>query len=80
MSPTVVQPGPTCLWRSTENEPSTSSAIFISPSPPPPYQLDRSPAAKEQLEALESDAGLFRRLKAVKKALGRLQLDPTTGV
>lgn len=31
---------------------------------------------RSQLEALESDAGLFRQLKAVKKALGRLQLDP----
>jgi hypothetical protein len=41
-----------------------------------PFQLDRSPAAAAQLDELERDAGLHRQLKAVRKALGFLQVDP----
>ena len=41
-----------------------------------PFELDRSPAAAEKLEELELDAGLNRQLKAVRKALGKLQQNP----
>jgi hypothetical protein len=40
------------------------------------FQLERSPKAAEQLAELERDAGLYRQLKAVRKALGFLQVDP----
>ena|ERR1700722_14534789 len=41
-----------------------------------PFILDRTDEAQQQLEKLERDAGLARQLKAVRKALGKLQLDP----
>ncbi len=39
----------------------------------PPFVLDTTPVAKEQLAALEADAGLSKQLKAVRKALGWLE-------
>lgn len=41
-----------------------------------PFELARTDAADRQLAALEADPGLFRQLKAVRKALGLLQQDP----
>lgn len=40
------------------------------------FTLDRTDEAKKQLAALEADKGQHKTLKAVKKSLGRLQLNP----
>jgi hypothetical protein len=37
------------------------------------FELERTTVAIEQLAALENDNGLFRQLKAVRKALGYMQ-------
>ncbi len=42
----------------------------------PTFELDRSDEAARQLAVLEADKGLAKPLKAVRKALGLLQLDP----
>src|SRR4051794_34492986 len=40
------------------------------------FKLERTDEAARQLAALESDAGLHVQLKAVRKALARLEHDP----
>ncbi len=39
-------------------------------------QLEFTPVAADQLAALDADRGLLRQLKAVRKALGFLQVNP----
>jgi hypothetical protein len=41
-----------------------------------PFRLNFTPEAERQLAALERDKGLAKRLKAVRKALGYLELNP----
>ena len=40
------------------------------------FELERSDGAATDLSLLEADAGLYRQLKAVRKALGLLQQNP----
>jgi len=41
-----------------------------------PFSILFSATAADQLERLEKDRGLAKRLKAVRKAIGRLETDP----
>ena len=41
-----------------------------------PFELQFTERASNQLDTLESDAGLAKRFKAVKKALGMLESNP----
>lgn len=42
-----------------------------------PFRLEFTPEATRQLLALKLDSGLSKRLKAVQKALARLESDPS---
>ena len=44
------------------------------------FELLFTPRAAADLDALETDSGLAKRLKAVRKALGLLETNPLTGL